>query len=206
MTPEQLREIEDKLRIAKGWNGAYPDGVCDHKDDCSGVLKAEVHRLRAALDEKEKEARAWMAHSDAAEREAQGLREDRNDAYSQRDAALVKWHEHQKNVPCSGCEGGHDTFWKSVVESPQWEAWEKSNDHWDVDECRECGHISQDHFQAFMAFSVAAKDRTIAEQAAVIKTISRLTHFPAGEDENACGICVAQRFLNASPAPQEKPK
>ena len=77
-----------------------------------------------------------------------------NEMVEQRDEALTKWHAHQKNVPCSGCEGGHDTFWKSVVESPQWKAWEASGPEWDVDECRACGHISQAHFQAFMGFIV----------------------------------------------------
>ena len=76
-----------------------------------------------------------------------------NEMVEQRDEALTKWHAHQKNVPCAGCEGGHDTFWKTVVESPQWKAWTTSGPEWDVDECQECGHISQAHFQAFMAFA-----------------------------------------------------
>lgn len=69
----------------------------------------------------------------------------------ERDEALAKWHAHQKNVPCAGCVGGHDTFWKTVTDSAQWQAWEKSGPSFDVDECRECGHISQAHFQAFLA-------------------------------------------------------
>jgi len=70
--------------------------------------------------------------------------------------------------PCNGCQGGHFSFWKTVVESPQWAVWEKEvskrmSKHnkkkskiytgvWDVDECRECGWISQKHFQDFIKF------------------------------------------------------
>lgn len=68
----------------------------------------------------------------------------------ERDGALTQWQAHQKNVPCSGCKNGHDTFWKSVIESAQWKAWCASGPTWDVDECTACGHISQAHFQAFL--------------------------------------------------------
>lgn len=83
---------------------------------------------------------------------------------------LVPYHE-----SCKGCKGGHDSFWKTVIESPQWQAWETQihknfheacqKDKWpssrvqrdhlpifDVDECRECGFISQHHFQMFLKF------------------------------------------------------
>ena len=76
-----------------------------------------------------------------------------NEVARKRGEAETKWHAHQKNVPCGGCKDGHDTFWKSVVESPQWKAWTASSPEWDVDECEACGHISQGHFQAFMKFS-----------------------------------------------------
>jgi len=87
------------------------------------------------------------------------LESDREQFKLQRDDALVKWHAHQKNVPCSGCKGGHDTYWKSIIESPQWQAWEKIGykQGWDVDECAACGHISQRHFQAFMEFAKESK-------------------------------------------------
>lgn len=64
---------------------------------------------------------------------------------------------------CESC-GGHSGFWKTVVQSPQWIEWEKYNNSlswedrkkldlmYDIDECRECGWISQDHFQAFIRF------------------------------------------------------
>lgn len=60
----------------------------------------------------------------------------------------------------------YSSFWKTVVESPQWRDWETEvskrfarvnepepwNGVFDVDECRECGWISQPHFQAFLEF------------------------------------------------------
>lgn len=81
---------------------------------------------------------------------------DVNKAYKSRDEVLVKWHAHQKNVPCPGCQKGHDTFWKSVIESPQWVEWEKATAEWDTAECAGCGHISAEHFQAFLKFCVLA--------------------------------------------------
>ena len=62
---------------------------------------------------------------------------------------------------CVACKY-HDSFWKTVVQSPQWLAWEKEQrirqgkknlkGCFDYDECRECGWISQDHFQEFIKF------------------------------------------------------
>ena len=60
----------------------------------------------------------------------------------------------------------HDSFWKTVVQSPQWEAWCKEVSRrfqeqkdlpivsgvYDVDECAECGWISKEHFQDFIKF------------------------------------------------------
>lgn len=71
---------------------------------------------------------------------------------TERDEALTKWHAHQKNVPCSGCKNGHDTFWKSVIESPQWVEWARTTRDFDTAECEGCGHISGRHFQAFLEF------------------------------------------------------
>lgn len=73
--------------------------------------------------------------------------------------------------PCKGCKDGHPTYWKTVVESPQWLAWEKevarrmhkqiNRDKmfgvFDIDECRECNIISPEHFQEFMKFSARRK-------------------------------------------------
>lgn len=48
----------------------------------------------------------------------------------------------------------HTTFYDAVVQSPQWQAWEKvaQGRGWDVDESRETGWLSQKHFQAFLEF------------------------------------------------------
>lgn len=67
-------------------------------------------------------------------------------------------------IPCS--DGNHNSFWKTVVESSEWKLWEKEVHHrfhehtianskvytgcFDVDECRECGFISPEHFISFM--------------------------------------------------------
>jgi hypothetical protein len=100
--------------------------------------------------------RAEKAEAALAKSEGEGavLKSERQEAYKARDAALTKWQGHQKNNPCAGCPGGHDTFWLTVIQSPQWEAWFKHNNTFDVPECEACGHISQEHFQAFMKFSV----------------------------------------------------
>jgi hypothetical protein len=78
---------------------------------------------------------------------------------------------------CAGCPEGHSSFWKTIVESPQWQAWGKkiaenfhealekdryhenpevwkNADIWDWDECTECGFISQKHFQSFLKFCI----------------------------------------------------
>lgn len=74
-------------------------------------------------------------------------------------------------TPCKGCKDGHPSFWKTVIESEQWKVWEKDiakrfraadkdkpiPNVWDVDECRECGMISQRHFQAFLNFCATIK-------------------------------------------------
>ncbi len=88
--------------------------------------------------------------------EREGDKADAREARDERDAALAKWHGHQKNVPCAGCPGGHDTFWLTVIKSPQWEKWFRHTDNFVVAECEACGHISQAHFQAFLAFVATA--------------------------------------------------
>ena len=55
---------------------------------------------------------------------------------------------------CNGCKDWHDSFWKTVIESPQWHAWADlgMDAGFDTPECEACGHISQKHFQAFLKF------------------------------------------------------
>lgn len=90
--------------------------------------------------------------------------------YEDKEDAILRWNRaHGHNlyeIPNSFSGRTYATFWKTVVESDQWEEWEKevrkrltklNNDEehdtvWDVDECRECGWISQDHFQDFIEF------------------------------------------------------
>ena len=77
---------------------------------------------------------------------------------------------------CLGC-GGHPSFHRTVIESPQWKLWQveqerrmknfssakkgfakndKQTDYgiYDMAEVEECGHISQEHFQGFLKFVV----------------------------------------------------
>ncbi len=59
------------------------------------------------------------------------------------------------NFPCKGCPEGHSSFWKSTIESPQWEAWSKHANKkmlYDIAECEELGIISPKHFQDFLRF------------------------------------------------------
>lgn len=59
-------------------------------------------------------------------------------------------------APCSGCKDGHPSFWKTVVESPQWKAWATHAEKemlYDIPEVVQCGIISPRHFQDFLYFT-----------------------------------------------------
>ena len=73
-------------------------------------------------------------------------------------------------IPCG--DGNHNSFWKSIVLSPEWKAWEKESNRrfsmfaktkkdignfYDVDECRECGWISEEHIKDFFDFTRSPK-------------------------------------------------
>lgn len=61
---------------------------------------------------------------------------------------------------CSGC-GFHDSIWKTMVDSPQWQAWYKHASKkmlYDVDECQELGMMSKGHFQDFIKFVTFPKN------------------------------------------------
>lgn len=74
------------------------------------------------------------------------------------------WNENHWIYYCA--DGIHDSFWKTVVTSPQWVDWEADvakrfyarhtgspvENVWDTNECRESGWISYEHFQAFLEF------------------------------------------------------
>ena len=67
------------------------------------------------------------------------------------DSCLMSWYWQ----PCSGCKDGHSSFWKIVIESPQWKEWQKEqrkNPTRDMPEVEELGNISPGHFQEFLKF------------------------------------------------------
>lgn len=125
--------------------------------------------------------------------ENERLREEAAKARQDRDEALTKWQGHQKNTPCSGCPGGHDTFWLTVIQSPQWAEWFKRNDTYDVPECEACGHISQGHFQAFLKFTAESSLAAMtAERDEALKSDPRMV-----ELERIVG--EAKLWVNKSP-------
>lgn len=179
-TPRRFSKHE-AVAISQWLNESYKDGIASRDQEVS-CLARDLKEARADAAEweldfitaeaSEKKLSAELAETkdmltflrnekDHSDYWVMKLREELSETQDSlkkvtigRDEALTQWHAHQKNVPCLGCEGGHDTYWKSVVESPQWLAWEKAADGWDVIECQACGHISQKHFQAFMKFVV----------------------------------------------------
>lgn len=47
------------------------------------------------------------------------------------------------------------SFYRTVIDSPQWKEWEEyvtESQDFDISECMECGIISPEHFQAFLGF------------------------------------------------------
>ncbi len=67
------------------------------------------------------------------------------------------------NSPCGGCPEGHASFWKTVIESPQWKAWVESRPSYDISECEALGIMGKEHFQDFMKFVLALKCKGIEE-------------------------------------------
>ena len=54
-----------------------------------------------------------------------------------------------------GEHGTHNSFWKTVISSPQWREWAKKQREecrWDTVEAEDCGWLSDEHFQAFLEF------------------------------------------------------
>lgn len=66
----------------------------------------------------------------------------------------MSWDKDHYLYKCSGCPEGHNSFWKTIIESPQWKKWEKiaNKKGYDYCECSECGWMSQKHFQEFIKF------------------------------------------------------
>lgn len=74
-------------------------------------------------------------------------------------------------TPCSGCKDGHPSFWKTIIESPQWKEWQKEQTRrfrnleqvgnkmvgetcYDMAEVEELGCISPAHFADFLKFTI----------------------------------------------------
>ena len=71
--------------------------------------------------------------------------------------------------PCGGCKDGHPSFWKTVIESPQWLKWREelekrmkrgkivkgkfSENVYDLCEVEELGILGEKHFQDFLKFT-----------------------------------------------------
>ena len=54
----------------------------------------------------------------------------------------------------------NSSFYRTLVDSPQWKLWLRYNDidpQWDVHESMECDWLSPRHFQAFIEFCRDAK-------------------------------------------------
>lgn len=161
---ERLRkraEIRRQIPTRKSVRAGEPDRIADLLEEAAGAIED----LDEVLEDKRrltKELSDILTPFGGPKRPSlcdvvcvvEKLKSDLKKYLLERDEAETKWHAHQKNVPCGGCEGGHDTYWKSIIESPQWEAWckSKASDGWDWMECEACGHISQGHFQAFLRF------------------------------------------------------
>ncbi len=99
---------------------------------------------------------------------------------SQLTAIHTAYNEARWEEPCAGC-GTHPSFWKTIVESEEWSQWEKENaksPRFDVDESRECGWMSPDHFKAFLEFVRAERD------ARVVEAVQRLNGDPFTETDD----------------------
>jgi len=55
---------------------------------------------------------------------------------------------------CGGCPNGHNSFWKTIIESEEWEKWKdyNKNTNWDFAENEELGILSLEHWKAFVKF------------------------------------------------------
>lgn len=68
---------------------------------------------------------------------------------------FLRAYYHQE---CGGCEGGHKSFWASVIESEEWKEWKEYNfkksthGNWDFAENEELGILSSQHWKAFVEF------------------------------------------------------
>jgi len=115
-------------------------------------------------------------------------------------------------IPCS--DGNHNSFWKSVVESPEWKAWYKEAERrfrdgkldeksgrwlgkntYDVDECQECGIISYDHFASFMEY--IREDAIEAKLKELLGKVRELLREPDCSENNK-GECTVTCAYNSA--------
>jgi hypothetical protein len=114
---------------------------------------------------------------------------------------VINWHkqeiEKEQNErywsPCEGCKDGHPSFWKTVVESPQWKLWQgeqsrrlhllcqeklpKNVATYDMPEVEECGWISPGHFQEFLKFIIRQEEVKLLDAFKQIDLIAMDDHY-----------------------------
>lgn len=57
-------------------------------------------------------------------------------------------------------DGPHNSWWLSIAKTPQWQAWYEhasKNMLYDVDECLECGWMSEKHARDFLEFVASSR-------------------------------------------------
>ena len=70
---------------------------------------------------------------------------------------FLREYYHQK---CKGCPKGHNSFWKTIIESKEWKDWKLFNElrviksKWDFSDCEELGILSPSHWHAFIRFLI----------------------------------------------------
>lgn len=72
---------------------------------------------------------------------------------ARQEASKSKWSEDGRVYHCS--DGDHNSWWESIRKTPEWEAWYEhasKNMLYDVDECEECGCMSEEHAKDFFSF------------------------------------------------------
>ena len=70
---------------------------------------------------------------------------------------FLKEYYHQD---CVGCKNGHNSFWKTIIESEEWKKWKENNHDWDFAENEELGILSDEHFNSFVEFIKKMVDKT----------------------------------------------
>ena|SRR3990167_2007111 len=104
-------------------------------------------------------------------------------------AEEVGWSKDCGVYHCS--DGDHNSFWKSIVATDEWEAWYKhasENNLYDVDECQECGWMSEGHAKDFLAFVVAKERKRLREAVAGMKKVSPQLHYHGSEKDYWLGM------------------